>query len=340
MPEKPKDFQTTKLEKFDKHMNKPIQAIKKLKDHFHKLSKKNKSVTTDTILPVTRTVDNNTSKTTNASRTTDTSRSVIFHSVESTRNNESSHESFINRNVEQVESHNIKENDKNVELIGKKTDITNEKSLMNGQKSPSNGNVQSSSSFLMDSDKIEAIKVKSPIEVKVENLSDSAIEQQLASLNQRLKILIDENEMIKKHEEQLFTTKNQILARIDVVKKQISGAMDHYRIIAHSCREKIEREEILQNEMLMDLKERVDKLNDMCTDINNQADDMIVTLNTYNAGKSDALYMITACSVDFIVRFFQQIYTTIISITKHSTKVLLVTTNSISPNAISKREEN
>ncbi|VDN87286.1 unnamed protein product [Brugia pahangi] len=105
MPEKPKDFQTTKLEKFDKHMNKPIQAIKKLKDHFHKLSKKNKSVTTDTILPVTRTVDNNTSKTTNASRTTDTSRSVIFHSVESTRNNESSHESFINRNVEQVESH-------------------------------------------------------------------------------------------------------------------------------------------------------------------------------------------------------------------------------------------
>uniref|UniRef100_A0A0R3RAG7 Coiled-coil domain-containing protein 39 n=1 Tax=Brugia timori TaxID=42155 RepID=A0A0R3RAG7_9BILA len=128
--------------------------------------------------------------------------------------------------------------------------------------------------------------------------------------------LIDENEMIKKHEEQLFMTKNQMLARIDVLKKQISGAMDHYRIIAHSCREKIEREEILQNEMLMDLKERVDKLNDMCTDINNQADDMIVTLNTYNAGKSDALYMITACSVDFIVRFFQQIYTTIISITK------------------------
>ncbi|EJW73167.1 hypothetical protein WUBG_15930 [Wuchereria bancrofti] len=68
--------------------------------------------------------------------------------------------------------------------------------------------------------------------------------------------------------------------------------------------------------MLMDLKERVDKLNDMCTDINNQADDMIITLNTYNVGKSDALYMITACSVDFIVRFFQQIYTTIISITK------------------------
>ncbi|EJW78805.1 hypothetical protein WUBG_10281, partial [Wuchereria bancrofti] len=84
------------------HMNKPIQAIKKLEDHFHKLSKKNKSVTTDTILPVNRTIDN-TSKTTDASRTTDTSRSVIF--VESTRNNESSQESIINRNVEQVESH-------------------------------------------------------------------------------------------------------------------------------------------------------------------------------------------------------------------------------------------
>uniref|UniRef100_A0AAF5Q712 Uncharacterized protein n=2 Tax=Wuchereria bancrofti TaxID=6293 RepID=A0AAF5Q712_WUCBA len=337
MPEKAKDIQTTKLEKSDKHMNKPIQAIKKLEDHFHKLSKKNKSVTTDTILPVNRTIDN-TSKTTDASRTTDTSRSVIF--VESTRNNESSQESIINRNVEQVESHNIKENDKNVKLIGKKTDIINDKSLMNGQKSPPNGTVQSSSSFLMNSDKIEAIKVKVLAEAKVENLTDSAIEQQLALLNQRLKILIDENEMIKKHEEQLFTTKNQILAKIDVVKKQISEAMDHYRIIAHACREKIEKEEILQNEMLMDLKERVDKLNDMCTDINNQADDMIITLNTYNVGKSDALYMITACSVDFIVRFFQQIYTTIISITKHCTKVLLPTTNSVSSNAISKREEN
>lgn len=68
--------------------------------------------------------------------------------------------------------------------------------------------------------------------------------------------------------------------------------------------------------MLMDLKERVDKLNDICTDINNQADDMIATLNAHNIGKSDALYLITACSVDFIVRFFQQIYATIISITK------------------------
>nr|CRZ23097.1 Bm273 [Brugia malayi] len=166
MPEKPKDFQTTKLEKFDKHMNKPIQAIKKLKDHFHKLSKKNKSVTTGTILPVTRTVDNNTSKTTNASRTTDTSRSVIFHSVESTRNNESSHESFINRNVEQVESHV-----RNIFSIIKM--ICNVNLLM--------------TLFLhnfLNFANFKSIKIKSPVEVKVENLSDNAIEQQLASLNQ------------------------------------------------------------------------------------------------------------------------------------------------------------
>lgn len=66
----------------------------------------------------------------------------------------------------------------------------------------------------------------------------------------------------------------------------------------------------------MDLKERVDKLDDMCTDINNQVDDVTVTLNAaYNVSESNALYMITACSVDFIIHLFKQIYATVISIT-------------------------
>lgn len=58
---------------------------------------------------------------------------------------------------------------------------------------------------------------------------------------------------------------------------------------------------------LMDLKERVEKLSDMCTDINNQVDDMIKTLNTYSASESGVLYMVAACSVDVVVRFFQLI---------------------------------
>lgn len=67
----------------------------------------------------------------------------------------------------------------------------------------------------------------------------------------------------------------------------------------------------------MDLKERVDKLDDMCTDINNQIDDITVTLNmAYNVGESNTLYMATACSVDFIIRFLKQLYAIIISITK------------------------
>lgn len=36
---------------------------------------------------------------------------------------------------------------------------------------------------------------------------------------------------------------------IKLVKKQISEAMDHYRDIAHACHEKIEKEEIRQNEV-------------------------------------------------------------------------------------------
>ncbi|CAG9529986.1 unnamed protein product [Cercopithifilaria johnstoni] len=92
--------------------------------------------------------------------------------------------------------------------------------------------------------------------------------------------------------------------------------------------------------MLMDLKERVDKLDDMCKDINNQVDDMTATLNTaYNVGESNALYTITARSVDFIIRFVKQIYATIISITKYSTKALLAVSNSVLPNAINKEKK-
>ncbi|MCP9260622.1 hypothetical protein DINM_004010 [Dirofilaria immitis] len=53
-------------------MNKPIQAIKKLKDHFYKLSKKNKSGSTDALLPIIRNVDT-ISETTEASRAADIS---------------------------------------------------------------------------------------------------------------------------------------------------------------------------------------------------------------------------------------------------------------------------
>lgn len=85
-----------------RRVNKPIQAIKKLKDHFYKLSKKSKSGTTDTVLPIIRNADA-TSKTTDASRTPDTCRSGISHSIESIGNVEPSREPIISRNVEPVE---------------------------------------------------------------------------------------------------------------------------------------------------------------------------------------------------------------------------------------------
>ncbi|KAM3716279.1 Triosephosphate isomerase [Dirofilaria immitis] len=239
---------------------------------FEKINnKKNKSGSTDALLPIIRNVVDTISETTEASRAADIS------------------------------------------------------TLLNDQKSPQEKTDQSSQpltshsqsqSLLMSPEDNKTMKAELPEMTETEKLDDVAIEQQLASLNQRLKTLIDENEWSKKRDEQLFTIKNEILAKIDHVKKQIDEAMDHYRDIAHACHEKIEKEEILQNEMFMDLKERVDKLNDICTDINNQVDDMTVTLNAYNIGKSDLLYIITAYSVDVIVRFFQRIYATIISVTK------------------------
>uniref|UniRef100_A0A1I7W490 TMF_TATA_bd domain-containing protein n=1 Tax=Loa loa TaxID=7209 RepID=A0A1I7W490_LOALO len=364
MSEKAKDIRATK------RVNKPIQAIKRLKDHFHKLGKKNKSAAADTVSPVIRKADVP-NGTTDASRTTDTSRSIIAHSVESICNVEPSHETIIGRNigpsretiinrnvepsretiisrsVEPIElrvinvssnsepirnadlsrnivtpknmnhsqnsaiihnsttdiqmpntscstigdisrhpdvpsvvdpfhmndlsrdmeisrnaemvcnidvSGNIKETSKSGELTGKSTDITRGKSLLNVQKSPPEKTNQlqrlrASQSLLMNTDDIKAMKVELPEKIEVEKLSDGAIEQQLTSLNQRLKILIDENEKANKREEELFTIKNQILAKIDVVKKQIGEAMDHYRDIARVCHEKIEKEEILQNEV-------------------------------------------------------------------------------------------
>ncbi|VBB27522.1 unnamed protein product [Acanthocheilonema viteae] len=418
MSEKGRDIRETKLEKPEKHVNKPIQAIKKLKNHFYKSSKKNKFKATSTALSIVRNVDA-TSKITDASRTADTPRSVISHSIESIHNAEPSQQTVVSRTVEPVQSHvisissnndkpirnvdlsspgivvsrntnlsrstkvirngtvdfqtpntsrntianisrnsnisrvtdtfgvnnlsrdmkmphneemvysndlscNTKEIGKNGELTGKNIDITDGKSLINGQKSSpevtdQSSQLRTSQSLLISAENINAMKAELSEETKVEKLSDIAIEQQLASLNQRLKILIDENEKTNKREEQLFATKNQILAKIDIVKKQISEAMDHYRDIAHACHEKIEKEEIRQNEMLMDLKERIEKLDDMCTDINNQVDDMTATLNTaYNAGESDALYMIAACS--------------------YSTS-LLTASNSMSPSATNKEKK-
>uniref|UniRef100_A0A0R3RH70 WH2 domain-containing protein n=1 Tax=Elaeophora elaphi TaxID=1147741 RepID=A0A0R3RH70_9BILA len=112
MSEKGKDAQATKLEKSDKHLNKPIQAIKKLKNHFYKLGKKNKSGATDTVLPIARNTDT-TSKTTDASRTEDTSRSLITHSTESIRNPEPLQESIISRIMKPMQSRviNIYKND-------------------------------------------------------------------------------------------------------------------------------------------------------------------------------------------------------------------------------------
>uniref|UniRef100_A0A915PJI5 Uncharacterized protein n=1 Tax=Setaria digitata TaxID=48799 RepID=A0A915PJI5_9BILA len=214
---------------------------------------------------------------------------------------------------------------KSCELSGRNADVAYGKSLMNDQKSPSEKTAQSPQSrasqsqpLLTGTDDIKTFKVDLSGKVEVDKMSDIAIEQQLASLNKRLKTLVDENEKANKREVQLFATKNQILAKIDHIKKQIDEAMDRYRGEAQACHEEIEKEEILQNELLMNLKERVEKLSDMCTDISNQVDDMTAALNAYNVGKSGVLYMIAACFVDLMISFFQFIYTTVISIVKHS----------------------
>ncbi|CAG9533933.1 unnamed protein product [Cercopithifilaria johnstoni] len=99
MSEKGKDIRATKLEKLDKHVNKPIQAIKKLKNHFHKSSKKNKSETTSTVLPIVRNADV-TSRITDASHTAETSLSIISHPIESIRTAELSQQSIVSRSME------------------------------------------------------------------------------------------------------------------------------------------------------------------------------------------------------------------------------------------------
>ncbi|KAM3716278.1 Triosephosphate isomerase [Dirofilaria immitis] len=172
---------------------------------FEKINnKKNKSGSTDALLPIIRNVVDTISETTEASRAADIS------------------------------------------------------TLLNDQKSPQEKTDQSSQpltshsqsqSLLMSPEDNKTMKAELPEMTETEKLDDVAIEQQLASLNQRLKTLIDENEWSKKRDEQLFTIKNEILAKIDHVKKQIDEAMDHYRDIAHACHEKIEKEEILQNEI-------------------------------------------------------------------------------------------
>ncbi|VDM93606.1 unnamed protein product [Onchocerca ochengi] len=342
MPKKEKDIRAKKDEKPDKNVNKPIQAIKKLKDHFYKSSKKNKSGTTDTILPI-------------ASRATDASDTVISHPTESIRGADLSRESIISRSAEPIqysmestqaintssnsipiqnvdvsrtigastsryvnssrtvekirddtvesqmpnishsaiadiplkkldtsrESHlvdafhvndlsrNVEmqrkaemvhdiETRRNYELAGKNIDVTHEKSLMNGQKSSqenteplsqSRASQSQSQLILMSAEDTKAMSTELSEKPEIESLSDTAIEQQLESLNQRLKALIDEDDKASKREEQLFAAKNQVIAKIDLVKKQIGEAMDHYREIAHACHEKIEKEEILQNEV-------------------------------------------------------------------------------------------
>ncbi|VDN05129.1 unnamed protein product [Thelazia callipaeda] len=64
----------------------------------------------------------------------------------------------------------------------------------------------------------------------------------------------------------------------------------------------------------MDMKERVEKLSDMCNDINNQADNMIATLNAYNDGKSGIFYIVAAYSVDFGFNILRSIFAAITSI--------------------------
>ncbi|VDO65702.1 unnamed protein product [Onchocerca flexuosa] len=100
MPKKEKGIRATKDEKPDKNVNKPLQAIKKLKDHFYKSSKKNKSGTMNTVLPVARNAEN---KATAASRSTDASDNVISHPLETIRSAELSRESIITRSSEPIQ---------------------------------------------------------------------------------------------------------------------------------------------------------------------------------------------------------------------------------------------
>ncbi|VDK85273.1 unnamed protein product [Litomosoides sigmodontis] len=321
-----RDIRTTELEKSDKRMSKPTEVLKNLKNHFYKLSKKNKSDAASATLPIIRNADTASNTTDTSSTAANGTNSAASCSLESVRNAEPSQQTIINQNVEPAQS-----SVKSISTL-----------MMNDQKSPSEvmdqlPQARASQSHLMSTDDAKDVVVDS-------NFYSSCFDYNGATNNiakfKRLKALIDENEKTKKREEQLFVIKNQLLAKIDLVKKQIDEAMDHYRNIAHACHEKIEKEEIRQNELIMDLKERVDKLDDMCTDINNQVDDMTVTLSAaYNVSGSNALYIITACSVDFIISFLKQIYATAISITVHSTKAILAASNSISPTAAITKEK-
>lgn len=85
-------------------MNKPIEVIKKLKNHFYKLSKKNKSDATNAALPIVRNSDTTSNTTDSSSTVANGPHSKARRSLESVNNVEPAQQTIINRNVERAQS--------------------------------------------------------------------------------------------------------------------------------------------------------------------------------------------------------------------------------------------
>ncbi|KHN84141.1 hypothetical protein Tcan_04658 [Toxocara canis] len=139
-------------------------------------------------------------------------------------------------------------------------------------------------------------------------IDDEELERRVALLQKRLLWLANENEEANKRDARMLQTSKNIIARIDILKKSLEEASDDYRRDAQSCNEKIEREEIRQNQLLMDLKERVDKVNDMYNDVDGQVEEISKTLSVYNPSDNFAIFSLLTSFWTIILNYITVVY--------------------------------
>ncbi|VDM43717.1 unnamed protein product [Toxocara canis] len=115
---------------------------------------------------------------------------------------------------------------------------------------------------------------------------------------------IDDEEL----ERRVALLQKLVFSQKRILKKSLEEASDDYRRDAQSCNEKIEREEIRQNQLLMDLKERVDKVNDMYNDVDGQVEEISKTLSVYNPSDNFAIFSLLTSFWTIILNYITVVY--------------------------------
>uniref|UniRef100_A0A915C3M4 Uncharacterized protein n=1 Tax=Parascaris univalens TaxID=6257 RepID=A0A915C3M4_PARUN len=142
----------------------------------------------------------------------------------------------------------------------------------------------------------------------ISEIDDAKLERRVALLQKRLLWVVNENESANKRDTHLLQRNKDILMRIDMLKKRLEEAGDDFRRDAQNCGEKIEREEMRQNQLLMDLKERVDKVSDICNDMSAQMEEISKTLSAYTFTDGSVIYLFVSSLRNFIVDFIRFLF--------------------------------